>query len=153
MQNKLKSATIKTINELNNAEIRTVMATGDNMLTALSVGRKCGIINPDHVVFLGDVIETSQGQILHWKMAKDSDEAAHDNNDLNAIFKNQKDVQNLVPWEKEGLTDFTIAITGKAFNLLLKDESLLAVLQQCLLKGQIFARMSPDDKAKLVERL
>lgn len=55
MQNKLKSATIKTIQELNNASVRTIMATGDNMLTALSVGRKCGIIHPDLAVYLCDV--------------------------------------------------------------------------------------------------
>lgn len=45
MHNKLKSATNKALKELNDADIRTIMATGDNMLTALSVGRKCGIIN------------------------------------------------------------------------------------------------------------
>jgi cation-transporting ATPase 13A2 len=44
MQNKLKQATIKALTELNESDIRTIMATGDNMLTALSVGRKCGII-------------------------------------------------------------------------------------------------------------
>lgn len=121
MQNKLKAATIKTISELNNAEVRTVMATGDNMLTALSVGRKCGIINPEHTVFLGDVLDTGKNQILYWKMAKESEEVAHDNNELQNILSNKKDVRNLVPWEKEGLTDFTIALTGKAFNLLLND--------------------------------
>ena len=47
MQNKLKPATIKALSELNEADIRTIMATGDNMLTAISVGRKCGIVNPD----------------------------------------------------------------------------------------------------------
>jgi cation-transporting ATPase 13A3/4/5 len=47
MQNKLKSATIKSINELNQADIRTVMATGDNMLTAISVAKKCGIIQEE----------------------------------------------------------------------------------------------------------
>ena len=44
MQNKLKTVTASAISELNKANIRTIMATGDNMLTALSVGRKCGII-------------------------------------------------------------------------------------------------------------
>jgi len=59
MQNKLKGATIKSINELNEADIRTIMATGDNMLTALSVGRKCGIVKDHHTVYLGDLV--SQG--------------------------------------------------------------------------------------------
>jgi cation-transporting P-type ATPase 13A2 len=48
-----------------------------------------------------------------------------------------------------------VAITGKAFNLLLNDPEpqQQAVLKQVLIKSQIYARMSPDDKAKLVEKL
>jgi len=46
-------------------------------------------------------------------------------------------------------------LTGKAFNYLLTsdDPANQAVLKQVLLKAQIYARMSPDDKAKLVEKL
>ena len=44
MQNKLKAATVRSIKDLNEADVRTIMATGDNMLTAISVGRKCGIV-------------------------------------------------------------------------------------------------------------
>jgi cation-transporting ATPase 13A3/4/5 len=39
MQNKLKPVTTSVINTLNEANIRTIMATGDNVLTAISVGR------------------------------------------------------------------------------------------------------------------
>jgi cation-transporting ATPase 13A3/4/5 len=49
--------------------------------------------------------------------------------------------------------DYSIAITGKAFNYLIKTPSMKAVLHNVLIKGQIFARMTPDDKAKLVESL
>lgn len=55
MQNKLKPATSGVIEVLNNANIRTVMATGDNVLTAVSVGRECSIIDPETEVFLGDL--------------------------------------------------------------------------------------------------
>ncbi len=44
MQNSLKEATIPVIKELTAGEIRSVMVTGDNMLTALSVARECGMI-------------------------------------------------------------------------------------------------------------
>jgi cation-transporting ATPase 13A2 len=47
MQNKLKPATIKSIFELNEADIRTIMATGDNILTGLSVAKKCGIVKEE----------------------------------------------------------------------------------------------------------
>ncbi len=55
MQNKLKPVTTEIIHELNESNIRTIMATGDNVLTAISVGRECKIIYPTSEVFLGDV--------------------------------------------------------------------------------------------------
>ena len=45
MENKLKSETFQAISNLKNANIRTIMCTGDNMLTALSVSRECQIID------------------------------------------------------------------------------------------------------------
>ena len=45
MENKLKDATKATIQTLNKCKIRTIMATGDNTLTAISVGRECNIID------------------------------------------------------------------------------------------------------------
>ena len=33
------------------------MATGDNILTAMSVGRKCGIIKEETIIYLGDLVE------------------------------------------------------------------------------------------------
>jgi len=55
MQNKLKPVTTTVIEQLNEANIRTIMATGDNVLTAISVGRECKIIDPHSEVFLGEV--------------------------------------------------------------------------------------------------
>lgn len=44
-ENKLKSNTAAVISELKQAGIRNVMCTGDNILTAISVARECGLIN------------------------------------------------------------------------------------------------------------
>jgi len=49
--------------------------------------------------------------------------------------------------------NYSIAITGKAFNHLVSDPDQQQILQRVLLKAQIYARMSPDDKATLVEKL
>ncbi|KAH8418163.1 hypothetical protein KR009_007113 [Drosophila setifemur] len=45
LENRLKPDTAKVINALNAAKIRTIMITGDNILTATSVARDCGIVN------------------------------------------------------------------------------------------------------------
>ena len=80
MQNKLKHATIKALAELNEADIRTIMATGDNQLTALSVGRKCGIISEEQVVYLADLAkkEGSQTEEIIWTIAEDSGEVVQE---------------------------------------------------------------------------
>lgn len=44
-ENKLKAASAAAIQELNNAGIRNVMCTGDNILTAISVARECHLID------------------------------------------------------------------------------------------------------------
>ena len=64
--------------------------------------------------------------------------------------------------DNEIITDFpwtnppancAIAITGKAFNYLVHNPLKQHILQRILIKAQIYARMSPDDKATLVDRL
>lgn len=44
MRNKLKSSTLETIQTLNEANTRIIMATGDNLMTALSVAKECSIL-------------------------------------------------------------------------------------------------------------
>ena len=56
-ENKLKSATTETIAELNQAGIRTVMCTGDNILTAISVARECGMVSKSEQCFIPHIVE------------------------------------------------------------------------------------------------
>jgi len=67
MQNKLKEATTQAIETLHSANIRTIMATGDNILTAISVGRECSIVGNDTEVFLGDVKNFHGVDRIYWK--------------------------------------------------------------------------------------
>ena len=55
MENKLKKETNAIIKELNLCKIRTLMATGDNVLTAISVARQCSIIHLEKEVWFGDL--------------------------------------------------------------------------------------------------
>ena len=70
MQNKLKEATTNTIQVLNAAQIRTIMATGDNVLTAIAVGRECNIIEPEIEVFLGELEKVNGVEEIVWKSTK-----------------------------------------------------------------------------------
>jgi cation-transporting ATPase 13A2 len=56
MENKLKAKSANVLRNMNECEIRTVMATGDNVLTAISVARQCKMLSPDKKVFLGEIV-------------------------------------------------------------------------------------------------
>ena len=71
MENKLKAVTSETIKTLNNCKVRTIMATGDNTLTAISVARQCKILDKDQDVYFGDIVN----QKLVWKSQVGGDDS------------------------------------------------------------------------------
>jgi cation-transporting ATPase 13A3/4/5 len=56
-ENKLKQSTAGVISELHDANIRSVMCTGDNILTAVSVARECGLIQDGSQCFAPYFVE------------------------------------------------------------------------------------------------
>jgi len=68
MLNKLKPVTKEIISNLNHAQLKCVMATGDNPLTAISVARECGLVQPHQKVVLGAGIKADNqpGIIIQW---------------------------------------------------------------------------------------
>ncbi|SCV05899.1 LANO_0H17634g1_1 [Lachancea nothofagi CBS 11611] len=139
-ENKLKSATIPTLFKLREAAIRSVMCTGDNVLTAISVGRECGLVREKHVFVpqINDNVGTNEDLII-WQDV--------DNPDL------MLDGITLKP--TNGSVDYTIAVTGDVFRLLFKNNEILpdSYINEVLLKSSIYARMSPDEKHELVGQL
>ena len=65
MENKLKPVSKEVIKELNINDVQTVMATGDNMLTAVSVAYQCNMIPPGVKVFYADM---NKDDMVEWKM-------------------------------------------------------------------------------------
>jgi cation-transporting ATPase 13A2 len=56
-ENKLKPSTTGVISELGQAGIRNAVCTGDNILTAISVSRECGLLGPDEQCFVPHFVE------------------------------------------------------------------------------------------------
>ena len=47
------------------------MATGDNVLTAISVARQCKILDPEKPVYLGEIVTNDQGlSSIQWKSSQ-----------------------------------------------------------------------------------
>ena len=61
MENRLKPESQEVLKDLYNCEVKCTMATGDNILTAVSVARQCSIIDEQKDVWMADMIDTSDG--------------------------------------------------------------------------------------------
>ncbi|EGR30929.1 hypothetical protein IMG5_120940 [Ichthyophthirius multifiliis] len=82
MENKLKPITSQIIYQLQSANIRTIMVTGDNSLTAISVARQCNIIYNDQRVYFGDMQDKKEfeRQRIIWRDFENSDKILDDEN-------------------------------------------------------------------------
>ncbi|TVY85195.1 putative cation-transporting ATPase [Lachnellula suecica] len=152
-ENKLKPSTAGVLTELSEAGIRKVMCTGDNILTAISVARECNLIDKTAHCF---VPHFSEGDYQDPK-AKISWESI-DNNifTLDELTLTplpppaEGDVS--LPYDISNLRNYSLAVSGDVFRWII-DFAPLGVLHRMLVCGQVFARMSPDEKHELVEKL
>uniref|UniRef100_A0A8C7YFS7 Polyamine-transporting ATPase 13A3 n=1 Tax=Oryzias sinensis TaxID=183150 RepID=A0A8C7YFS7_9TELE len=147
MQNKLKNETPGILQDLHRANIRTVMVTGDNMLTAISVARDCGMIPPDDTVIIADAHPPQYGQParITWRYAdKPSKTSRYE--EVNITLEDVCDADE--PKSKE---QYHFAMNGKSFATIL--EHFPDMLQKLVLRGTVFARMAPDQKTQLIEAL
>uniref|UniRef100_A0A3Q3JU03 Polyamine-transporting ATPase 13A3 n=1 Tax=Monopterus albus TaxID=43700 RepID=A0A3Q3JU03_MONAL len=147
MQNKLKAETPGVLQELRRANIRTVMVTGDNMLTAISVARDCGMIPPQDTVIIADAFSPHDGQAakITWRYADKSCETSR----LEEVNISLEDVCHVDEPKRQELYHF--AMNGKSFAVI--EEHFPDMLQKLVLHGTVFARMAPDQKTQLIETL
>lgn len=135
--NKLKPESKSVIRELLDASICTKICTGDNLLTAISVGRECGIIDETlNVVF--PVVEEHCKSIYDVEWICIGTEDFFFDKVKMAVCKN-----NSTNYQQ----DFIVACDGKAYDFLIKTNHRKFLLE----KGAIFARFSPSQKKSLVE--
>ncbi|XP_034035845.1 probable cation-transporting ATPase 13A3 isoform X1 [Thalassophryne amazonica] len=147
MQNKLKAETSGVLQDLHRANIRTVMVTGDNMLTAISVARDCGMIPPDDTVIIADAIPPHDGQAakITWRYA-DKPCKMPQRVEVNISVEDECHID-----EPKTRDLFHFAMNGKSFAVIA--EHFPDMLQKLVLHGTVFARMAPDQKTQLIEAL
>ncbi|KAJ0277708.1 hypothetical protein Brms1b_010928 [Colletotrichum noveboracense] len=122
-ENKLKPTTASVLTELLDSNISATMVTGDNILTAISVARECNLVNKTAHCFVPRFIEDSTSDV-----------------DASLAY-NINDIRN-----------YSLAVTGEVFRWIV-DFAPPIILQRMLVRGRVFARMSPDEKHELVEKL
>ncbi|XP_053168236.1 polyamine-transporting ATPase 13A3 isoform X4 [Hemicordylus capensis] len=151
MQNKLKQETPAVLEDLRRAKIRTVMVTGDNMLTAISVARDCGMILPQEKVIIAEALPPRDGQTarINWHyadaLAKPTESAPAIHSEDIPIKLSHESLEELQP------TKYHFAMNGKSFAVI--QEHFQDLVPKLVLHGTVFARMAPDQKTQLVEAL
>ena len=82
--NKLKPNTKNTIDTLDNADLSMIMATGDNILTAISVSKECDIVKKEQEIFSIELEKNEEGkEFFVWDKINDNKENKNTNKNLN----------------------------------------------------------------------
>ncbi|NWI10486.1 AT132 ATPase, partial [Crypturellus soui] len=133
MKNVLKPETTPTIHLLRSANIRPVMVTGDNMLTAVNVAKSCRMVEPkERVIFVNASPPTAdKPAALKFILAEHSQGE-----------EEPEDGFCLQP------RPCHLALNGKSFAVL--QQHFPELLPKILIRATVFARMSPDQKTQLV---
>ncbi len=139
MENRLKPETCSVISRLKAANIRTIMCTGDNILTALSVARDCDMIHEEDRVIL---IEANPGEDPKFTYAEIVKQKVKE---IEFDAKTKRCIQ------KDKNSHFHFAVNGKSFAVIRNEHKDL--FNKLVVRGAVFGRMSPDQKQQLVETL
>lgn len=136
LENRLKPVSSAVLRELQGAKIRTVMVTGDNILTAVSVAKDCGLVPQGERVIQCLAEETKSGESVVRYIALQEDKV------VTGPDAASLDVEPA----------FHLAIEGPSFEVVC-DNMRDSVLPFLATRGAVFARMRPDMKQRLVEIL
>ncbi|XP_015114846.1 probable cation-transporting ATPase 13A3 isoform X1 [Diachasma alloeum] len=171
LENRLKPETTPVIQALNCACIKIVMVTGDNMLTALSVARDCGMLTPGMpVIAVAAVTQQNQQKPHLYFTRSDSQQSPMSPNgqssisemtDLNSItsfdtiesgfVNNTADNGVYLSDKVHSSNKYVFSLTGKTWSMI--KQHYPELIPKITTRGTIFARMSPDQKQQLVQEL
>lgn len=116
-ENKLKPTTGSIITELAEAGIRRAMCTGDNILTAISVARECGILDSTSHCFVPHFAEGDARNPLSrisWESI-DNPIFRLDENTLKPLPP-PPEADASLPYDMANLRHYSIAVSGDAFR-------------------------------------
>ncbi|KAM9960008.1 hypothetical protein ACTFIW_007241 [Dictyostelium discoideum] len=150
MENRVKPQSPPIIQRLQSANIRTVMVTGDNGLTATSVAKQCGIIKSDTLLFMGLIQPSSspsptngiEDDIIWEPISQDGRGNIHKLDSTTLLLDEMNRDYNLIisgPVFKQIYNHYLATGSPRFINM--------------LRRGIVYARMTPDEKQSLVEEL
>uniref|UniRef100_A0A2K6NK10 ATPase cation transporting 13A2 n=1 Tax=Rhinopithecus roxellana TaxID=61622 RepID=A0A2K6NK10_RHIRO len=140
MRNLLKPQTTPVIQALRRTRIRAVMVTGDNLQTAVTVARGCGMVAPQEHLIIVHATHPERGQPASLEFLPMEPPTA-----VNGV----KDPDQAASYTVEpDPRSRHLALSGPTFDIIMKHFPKL--LPKVLVQGTVFARMAPEQKTELV---
>lgn len=139
MRNVLKPETAPVIYSLRRADIRTVMVTGDNMLTAVNVAKSCHLVEVTEKVFFVNASPPTYNSSATLRFIPSEPTVGEENGE--GLYQQGGAFLDRVP--------FCFAMNGKSFAAL--TDYFPEMLPKVLMHATVFARMSPDQKTQLMQ--
>ncbi|XP_063798171.1 LOW QUALITY PROTEIN: polyamine-transporting ATPase 13A2 [Pseudophryne corroboree] len=140
MKNVLKPETAPVVYALRKANIRTVMVTGDNMLTAVNVAKSCHLVEPTEKLYFVNVSPPNHNSSATLKFIPSEPMAGDQITELQGLYQQGGAFLDRGP--------YCFAMNGKSFAVL--SDYFPDLLPKILIHATVFARMSPDQKTQLV---
>ncbi|XP_058531807.1 polyamine-transporting ATPase 13A2 isoform X1 [Ochotona princeps] len=140
MRNVLKPESASVIQTLRRTHIRTVMVTGDNLQTAVTVARGCGMVGPQERLVVVHATHPEQGRPASLKFLPVESTVS-----VNGAKEPEPATSCMV--EPDPRANH-LALSGATFAVLMKHFPKL--LPKVLVQGTVFARMAPEQKTELV---
>ena len=150
-ENQVKPTTMDTINILQQANIRVLMATGDNLYTGANVAREVNIIFPhqatielivDEKGIVGKEVESSQSFPIVGTPENDT-HRSYRSTESKLFIKSPKKFQDNL--------NYSCILTGKTYMEIKNNHA--DMLNNVLMSTSVYARMSPTQKSVLIEDL
>ncbi|XP_062871022.1 cation-transporting ATPase 13A2 [Trichomycterus rosablanca] len=143
MKNQVKPESAGVISTLRQAQIRPVMVTGDNILTALNVARTCGMVSSHEQVIFVHASPPFANSMASLRF--------HLGDGGTAVVSTLVTMPMLEQGLYQNSLKYHLAINGKSFAALC--DYFPEHLPKILMRGTVYARMSPDQKTQLVKAL
>ncbi|XP_032156459.1 cation-transporting ATPase 13A2 isoform X9 [Sapajus apella] len=140
MRNLLKPQTTPVIQALRKTRIRAVMVTGDNLQTAVTVARGCGMVAPQEHLIIVHATHPERGQPASLEFLPTESPAA-----VNGVKDPDQAASCTVEPDPRSRH---LALSGPTFGIIVKHFPKL--LPKVLVQGTVFARMAPEQKTELV---
>ncbi|KAJ2900623.1 hypothetical protein GGI21_004750, partial [Coemansia aciculifera] len=165
-ENRLKPSTQGVLEELREARIRSIMCTGDNPLTAVSVAQECSLVARDVQVFVSRLDSVGNMQIkdsehnMHVPLAAVT--WGHSANqglalDPVSLLPRATDPNDLaaarLATELARSGRYCVAVTGDVFGHLARHALGTETWKLMLMRAAVYARMSPEQKAEMIEQM